>query len=210
MSNFELALKLFLQMAVILGTCRLISLLGRRYLGQTEVVCEMIAGVLLGPSLLGLISPAAKEWLFPSARLVLESGQSIPNPSMSILFAISQVGIVLYMFLIGLEFNTALIKGRLRSAGLVSGAGILVPFVLGGAVALLIRSNGTLFADGIGPFAAAYHVNVWSESTVRRFVEWLNATVLPPLAIDELRSASVKVYTPVSYTHLTLPTNREV
>jgi Kef-type K+ transport system membrane component KefB len=158
MSNFELALKLFLQMTVILGTCRLISLIGRRYLGQTEVVCEMIAGVLLGPSLLGLISPAAKEWLFPSARLLLASGKSIPNPSMSIIFAISQIGIVLYMFLIGLEFNTDLIKGRLRSAGLVSGAGILVPFVLGGALALLIRGNGDLFAGGLSPFAAALYL----------------------------------------------------
>ena len=117
MSNFDLALKLFLQMAVILGVCRLISLIGRRFLGQTEVVCEMIAGVLLGPSLFGLLAPAAKDWLFPSAKLALDSGATIPNPSMSIIFAISQIGIVVYMFLIGLEFNTELIRGRMRSAG---------------------------------------------------------------------------------------------
>ncbi|HYF63359.1 MAG TPA: cation:proton antiporter [Herpetosiphonaceae bacterium] len=158
MSNFELALKLFLQMAVILGVCRLISLLGRRYLGQTEVVCEMIAGVLLGPSLFGLLAPAAKDWLFPSARLALAGGATIPNPSMSIIFAISQIGVVVYMFLIGLEFNTELIRGRMRSAGLVSGAGILVPFVLGGGAALLISDNGALFSPGISPWAAAIYL----------------------------------------------------
>ncbi len=105
MSNFELVLKLLLQLTIILGTCRIVSIMGR-YVGQTDVVCEMIAGVILGPSLLGLIAPDIQQWLFPNVPLILESGTKIPNPSMSILFAISQLGLVIYMFLMGLELDT--------------------------------------------------------------------------------------------------------
>ena len=54
MSNFELAIQLFLQLTVILLTCRAVGWLGRRFLGQTQVVMEMVAGVMLGPSLLGV------------------------------------------------------------------------------------------------------------------------------------------------------------
>jgi Kef-type K+ transport system membrane component KefB len=57
MSNFELVIKLLLQLTFILATCRIVTIIGRRYLGQTDVVCEMIAGVMLGPSLFGLLAP---------------------------------------------------------------------------------------------------------------------------------------------------------
>lgn len=158
MSNFDLVLKLLLQLAIILCVCRIISFLGRRYLGQTEVVCEMIAGVLLGPSLFGLLAPDLQQWLFPKVPLLLENGSKIPHPSMSILFAMSQVGLVIYMFLIGLEFNTDLIKNRLRSASLVSGMGILAPFILGAIAALFLYPNGGLFAPSVNPWTAALYL----------------------------------------------------
>ncbi|MGB8700814.1 MAG: cation:proton antiporter [Thermosynechococcaceae cyanobacterium] len=158
MSNFELVLKLLLQLAAILSVCRIVSILGRRYLGQTDVVCEMIAGVLLGPSLFGILAPDLQQWLFPKMPLLLENGTKIPHPSMSILFAMSQIGLVLYMFLIGLEFNTDLIKHRLRSASLVSGMGILAPFVLGAIATLFIYQNDGLFAPGIYLWTAALYL----------------------------------------------------
>jgi hypothetical protein len=71
MSNFDLVLKLLLQLTVILGTCRLVTIVGRRYFGQTDVVCEMIAGVMLGPSLLGIMAPELQKWLFPIAPLII-------------------------------------------------------------------------------------------------------------------------------------------
>ena len=80
---------MFLQLAIILVACRVVGLLGRR-LGQTQVVSEMVAGALLGPSLFGLFAPAAQQWLFPR-----EGVSGMPHPSMSVLFAISQVGLVL-------------------------------------------------------------------------------------------------------------------
>ena len=158
MSNFELVLKLLLQLTIILVTCRLITIVGRRYLGQTDVVCEMVAGVMLGPSLFGLITPDLQQWLFPKAPILLATGEKIPHPSMSILFAISQIGLVIYMFLIGLEFNTNLIKQRLKSAALVSAAGILAPFILGGAAAFLLYGKAELFKQGVTPWAAALYL----------------------------------------------------
>ena len=62
MSNFDLVLRLFLQLTVILAVCRAVGWIGTRYFGQTQVVSEMIAGVLLGPSLLGWLAPGMQQW----------------------------------------------------------------------------------------------------------------------------------------------------
>jgi len=158
MTNFELVLKLLLQLTVILGSCRIVTIVGKRYLGQTDVVCEMIAGVMLGPSLFGAIAPSLQQWLFPKTQLILENGTKIPHPSMAILFAISQVGLVLYMFLIGLEFNSTLIKQRIKSAGLVSFAGIFTPFVLGAIASLFLYTRGDLFKSGLKSWEAALYL----------------------------------------------------
>jgi len=158
MSNFDLVLKLLLQLTIILLTCRVVTILGRRYLGQTDVVCEMIAGVMLGPSFFGFITPELQQWLFPSTPILLASGAKIPHPSMSILFAISQIGLIIYMFLIGLEFNTNLIRQRLKSAGFVSGAGIITPFILGAGASYFLYSKAELFKEGITPWAAALYL----------------------------------------------------
>ncbi|GAA6624040.1 cation:proton antiporter [Scytonema sp. NUACC26] len=158
MSNFELVLRLLLQLTVILATCRIVTIIGRRYLGQTDVVCEMIAGVMLGPSLFGAIAPSIQQWLFPKVPIILATGAKIPNPSMSILFAISQIGLIVYMFLIGLEFNTDIIKQRLKGASFVSVAGILVPFCLGSVAAFFLVNRGDLFKQGVSPWAAALYL----------------------------------------------------
>lgn len=155
MSNFELVLRLLLQLTVILAACRIVTIIGRRYLGQTDVVCEMIAGVMLGPSLFGAIAPSVQQWLFPKVPIILATGEKIPNPSMSILFAISQIGLVVYMFLIGLEFNTGIIKQRLKGATFVSIAGILVPFCLGSIAAFFLVNRGDLFKQGVSPWACS-------------------------------------------------------
>lgn len=132
MNTFDLSVLFFLQLAVILGACRVSGMVFRR-LGQPQVVGEMIAGILLGPSLLGWLLPDFSAYLFP-------------RESRPILFAACQLGLVLYMFLIGVEFDLDLIRKRLRSAASVSLAGILVPFVLGGGFAWVVASDTQLFA----------------------------------------------------------------
>ncbi|MFK0734777.1 MAG: cation:proton antiporter [Gloeotrichia echinulata IR180] len=158
MSNFELVIKLFLQITVILTTCRIATILGRRYLGQTGVVCEMIAGVMLGPSLFGLIAPDLQQWLFPKLPILILGGGKIPHPSMSILYAISQIGLVIYMFLIGLEFNTKLLRHHIKSAGLLSAAGIITPFILGAIASFGLHQNGAFFQPNVTSWAAALYL----------------------------------------------------
>ena len=159
MSNFDLVLRLFLQIAVILLACRLMGVLGR-YLGQTQVVSEMITGVVLGPSLLGLFLPELQQWLFPITATIKVGAETatITHPSMSIIYAISQVGLVLYMFLIGLEFNADLLKGRMHSAGIVSLAGIATPFMLGALATIWIVHEPGFFKPGIVLWNAAMYM----------------------------------------------------
>src|SRR5919204_6559246 len=109
MSASELSVTFFVQMFAILAVCRLMGVVARR-LGQPQVVGEMVAGVLLGPSLLGLLFPAVQRWLFPA-------------DSLKVLYVCAQVGIGLYMFLVGIEFNVDLVRRRARSAVAVSLAG---------------------------------------------------------------------------------------
>src|SRR5512138_2914640 len=111
MPNGALLLTLFLQVAVILVVCRLFGMVGRR-LGQTQAVCDMVAGIALGPSLLGALAPSLQTWLFPQVLTgVGPAGTSaIGHPSMSVLYALSQLGLALYMFIVGLDFNNELFR----------------------------------------------------------------------------------------------------
>lgn len=132
MTNSELAVLFFLQLTVILGVCRVVGFLAQK-IGQPQVVGEMIAGVVMGPSLFGLLWPGWQHQLFPKGA------------PMGILYACSQVGLVMYMFLIGVEFDTSLIRSRLRSAASVSLAGIMAPLALGGLLAMLLIKVPGLF-----------------------------------------------------------------
>ncbi len=138
MSNVHLAVQFFLQVAVILLVCRLVGVMARRF-GQPQVVAEMIAGVLLGPSLFGLLWPEAQHWLFP-----WDPSQSTRD-TQSYLFPASQLGLALYMFIVGLEFRVDIIRRQLRSAVAVSIAGMVTPFLLGAGLAVVLFQHTTLF-----------------------------------------------------------------
>ncbi len=102
MSNFELALAFAQQLVIILIAAQVFGFLAK-FIGQPRVVGEMIAGVVLGPSLFGLFFPELQKSIF------------IPE-TMPILYIGAQIGVGLYMFLVGLEFNTQLFKQNARSA----------------------------------------------------------------------------------------------
>lgn len=142
MSNFEVSVLFFLQLAFILLVCRGVGWLAK-WLGQPQVVAEMIAGVMMGPSLLGWLWPDAQAWLFPAA-------------TQGVLYAASQVGLVLYMFLIGLEFDTRLIRSRLRSAAGVSLSGILAPFVLGCGLGFFLLRDSRFFSSDVVAWEAMF------------------------------------------------------
>ncbi|NJK56858.1 MAG: cation:proton antiporter [Pleurocapsa sp. SU_5_0] len=155
-TNHELAVQLFLQLAVILAIGRLAGILFK-YLGQTQVVSEMIAGVLLGPSFLGFIAPNVQTFLFPiSVTLNIDGAATpIPHPSMTILYALSQIGLVLYMFLIGLQFNFNILNRHLKEASVLSLLGVLSPFILGGLLGLFVADDSRLFTANIATWQAA-------------------------------------------------------
>ncbi|MEO6052434.1 MAG: cation:proton antiporter [Chthoniobacterales bacterium] len=133
MTPFQLSIQFFLQLAFILTVCRIVGWIAGK-LGQPQVVGEMIAGVVMGPSIFGALAPHAQSLMFPEA-------------SKPILFSFCQVGLVLYMFLIGTEFNFSLITSRIRSAASVSISGICVPFLFGAVAAYFLIGSGTLFSE---------------------------------------------------------------
>jgi Kef-type K+ transport system membrane component KefB len=135
-TSFELSARFFIQVAVVLATCRLVGILARR-VGQPQVIAEMLAGVLLGPSVLGLLLPDLQGRLFPRETL----------PALSIT---SQLGLSLYMFIVGLEFQGELLRTQLRRAASVSVAGIVVPFALGATLATVLVREAGYFTPGVG------------------------------------------------------------
>jgi Kef-type K+ transport system membrane component KefB len=132
MSTSQLSVYFFAQAALIIAVSQLVGRLAQR-LGQPQVVGEMIAGVMLGPSLFGLLLPQWQQMLFPKA-------------TMGTLYVMAQLGVGLYMFLVGLGFRADHFRQRARSAVSVSVAGIVVPFVLAFSLAPWLHTVPGLFA----------------------------------------------------------------
>ncbi|MBS1783336.1 MAG: cation:proton antiporter [Bacteroidetes bacterium] len=105
------------QLIVIIGMSQLLGWIFGRF-GQPSVMGEIIAGILLGPSFLGSISPHFFNVLFPK--------ESLTHINM-----LSQIGLVLFMFVIGMELDLRLVKAKVRSAVYISNVSILLPFSLG-------------------------------------------------------------------------------
>ncbi len=115
---------LLTQIALILLAARGVGFVLRRF-SQPQVVGEMLAGILLGPSLLGLVAPSLSASLFPE--------ETLPH-----LAAVSQVGVVIFMFLMGVEVDPTLLREHGRAALITSQAGLLVPFVSGALLGLFL------------------------------------------------------------------------
>src|ERR1035438_6780724 len=115
---------LILQIGVVLAVARTVGTVFRK-IHQPRVVGEMIAGIMLGPSLLGWLAPGLSAALFPPA-------------SLGNLNSLSQVGLVLFMFLVGLEINPSELRGFGHAAVLMSHVSIAAPFTLAAALSLFL------------------------------------------------------------------------
>ena len=124
-----------IQLAIILIACRSVGWLMMR-MGQPKVIGEMIAGILLGPSLFGLVAPSLQTTLFPLA-------------SLGLLSTVSKIGLILYMFVVGTQVRTSIIRQAFRSAIVISIVGIVVPFVFGAALAAYFYLDGRFFAADV-------------------------------------------------------------
>lgn len=136
MATSQLSIYFFAQAAVIVLASQAVGRLARR-LGQPQVVGEMIAGVMLGPSLFGLLLPQLQQALFPRATI-------------GTLYVLAQLGVGLYMFLVGLEFRADQFRARARSALSVSVAGVATPFLLAFALIPWLHAVPGLFAARTG------------------------------------------------------------
>lgn len=132
----DIAIQFFLQLTVILAACRLAGIVAGR-VGQPPVVGEMIAGVVLGPSLLGRIAPDLQAGLFPSGT------------SNIVLYTTAQVGLVLYMFVIGINFDVDHVRQRAGTAAAVSATGTFAPLIIGALAAIPLLGGGEFFGEGV-------------------------------------------------------------
>lgn len=140
MNNLHLAVQFFLQIAVILLACRIVGMIAARF-GQPQVVAEMITGVMLGPSLFGVLAPEWQKWLFPW------DAQQMTRDTSCYLFPASQLGLALYMFIVGMEFRVDIVRKRLKSSIAVSLAGMITPFLLGAGLAWVLFHYTELFPE---------------------------------------------------------------
>ena len=118
---------LLLQVILIIVVAKLFGAIFRR-IHQPPVMGEMVAGIALGPSLLGWLWPQASAFLFPAT-------------SMTTLGVFSQIGVVLFMFVVGVELDLQHLKEKASSAIMVSHASIVVPFLLGAALSLSLYTS---------------------------------------------------------------------
>jgi Kef-type K+ transport system membrane component KefB len=126
---------MLLQLIVITLGAKLFGRLFQR-LAQPSVIGEMVAGILLGPSFLGLLSPSTMSFLFP-------------EHSLGALRLLSQLGVIIFIFTVGMELNTQHLREKAHSAIIISHVSIIVPFFLGLIFSLsiyhLVEPKGTSF-----------------------------------------------------------------
>lgn len=130
---------LLLQVIVIVAFARGVGALFGRF-GQPAVVGEMLAGILLGPSLFGWLLPDLQAWVFPVGSL---------DP----LKMLSQFGVILFMFVVGIDLDVAHLREKAHATLLVSHVSIVAPFLLGSAAALAVYPTLAPAGVAFAPFA---------------------------------------------------------
>ena len=169
---------LLVALAVIVAATQALGWIAERA-GQPSVVGEIVAGIALGPSLLGALWPAATTTLFPSSITPF-------------LAAVSELGVILFMFMVGLEFDTAHLRRQARTAIAVSTAGIVLPFVLGVLLALWLYPRFGIGSSGFIVFSlfVGTAMSITAFPVLARILKALSLSATP-LGVTALTSAAV-------------------
>lgn len=180
---------LFLQLLIVIAASRLVGRLFTRF-GQPAVVGEMAAGILLGPSLFGLLAPESFAFVFST-------------PSLGTLKLLSQVGVCLFMFAVGMELNIKLVRHKAQTAVVVSHASILFPYLLGVGLAWFLYSH--LAAPGATFTAFALFMGISMSITafpvLARILQergmtktFLGSTAITCAAVDDVTAWSILAF----------------
>lgn len=181
--------RLLLQLLIIIAASRLAGWIFTR-IGQPSVVGEMAAGILLGPSLFGLLAPETFKFVFPATSLVT-------------LKLLSQIGVCLFMFVVGMELNLKHVRNRAETAVVVSHASIVVPYLLGVLLAYFLfrqfAGPGTTFTAfalfmGISMSITAFPVlaRILQERGLSK--TFLGSTAITCAAVDDVTAWSVLAF----------------
>lgn len=181
--------RLFLQLLIIIAASRLA---GRLFasVGQPAVVGEMAAGILLGPSLFGMLAPETFQFVFPST-------------SLGTLKLLSQVGVCLFMFAVGMELNVNHVRHKAHTAVVVSHASIVVPYFLGVVLAYFLFTRlaapGASFTGfalfmGISMSITAFPVlaRILQERGLSK--TFLGSTAITCAAVDDVTAWSILAF----------------
>lgn len=180
---------LFVQMLVIITASRLMGGLFSK-LGQPSVVGEMAAGILLGPSLFGLLAPELFQFVFPAT-------------SLGTLKLFSQIGVCLFMFSVGMELEVGQVKNKAHTAVVVSHAGIVIPYFLGVLLAYFLYES--LARPGASFMAFALFMGISMSITafpvLARILQergltktYLGSTAITCAAVDDVTAWSILAF----------------
>ena len=177
---------LLLQLITIVLVARALGALFRR-IGQPPVIGEIVAGILLGPSLLGAMAPGVFAFLFPPE-------------STGLLKLLAEIGVLLFLFAVGLELDVDRLRSRARTAVVVSHASIIVPYFLGVGLALFLyvefAPRGVAFLPfalfmGIAMSITAFPVLVRILKERGLFGTHLGSTAVTAAAVDDVTAWSL-------------------
>lgn len=181
--------RLFLQLLIIITASRVAGWIFTRC-GQPAVVGEMVAGILLGPSLFGLLAPGAFQFVFSAA-------------SLDALKLFSQIGVCLFMFAVGMELDVSLLRHKAHTAVVVSHASIIIPYFLGVTLSLFLYSHlaqpGASFTAfalfmGISMSITAFPVLVRILQDRSLFKTLLGSTATACAAVDDVTAWCVLAF----------------
>jgi len=181
--------RLFLQLLVIIAASRAAGMIFNR-LGQPAVVGEMVAGILLGPSLFGLLTPDLFHFVFPAS-------------SLGALKLFSQIGVCLFMFAVGMELDVSQVRNKAHTAVVVSHASIIIPYFFGVVLAYFLYeqlaqpgASFTAFAlfMGISMSITAFPVLVRILQDRGIFKTHLGSTATACAAVDDVTAWSVLAF----------------
>ncbi len=181
--------QLFLQLLIIIAAARCLGFVFT-LVGQPAVVGEMAAGILLGPSLFGMLSPELFAFVFPDA-------------SLGSLKLLSQIGVCLFMFAVGMELDVGHVRHKAHTAVVVSHASIVFPYLLGVVLAYFVFSDLAAAGTTFTPFALfmGISMSITAFPVLARILQernmsktFLGSTAITCAAVDDVTAWSILAF----------------